>query len=213
MTRKFLITLLCISFLSLGAVADDFKIINIDKEGIRIGETIRHKGDLFNDNEPIHWSSRVKSFKAKNLATSKLKVFSENQNGQNESKSPEKYYTNLVGLSGRNPFTLDDLGEWLNDTFVLESQIVIPTEERIDDEHYFILILSNGDEETACRLPVTPGRLIIDASLFEGLETDTVQVSVDYINVAKNGAYRLTDSMMIILWDESKEVSRQHQEE
>ena len=193
--------------------ADDYKITHLDSEGIKIGDKLRHVGDRFNDRETIHWTKKVKSFRAKNLATSKLKLFSESPKSDKHSSSPQDYYTNLVGLSGRSPFDLAELGEWLTDTFVLESQIIVPTEEIIDDEHYFVLILSDGEGETACRLPVTPGRLVIDASIFEGVETDIVKVSVDYVNVAKKGAYRLTDSMQIILWNESKEVTPERQEE
>lgn len=213
MIKTLSISLLTIILTSLAALGDEYKITHIDKEGIRIGKTFRYEGDCFDDKEPIHWTSKVRSFRAKNLATSKLKRFSADQKGSTNSKSPGEYYTKLTGLTSRDPFTLKKLGEWLNDTFVLESTICIPTEERVDSDHYFVLIQTCVDGDKVYRLPITPGQLRIDRSIFSPEETDQITVAVEYVNLTKNTSLRLTDKMNIIFWDEPQKLTPTRQEE
>lgn len=95
--RKFLFTLFLL--FSVSAWAEDFKILFLNTENIKIGAKFKKAGDVFSDGEKIHWKDERQAMKVVSLVSKKQYIFVSEAFKQQKTKSVKDYLVKNNRLS------------------------------------------------------------------------------------------------------------------
>ena len=173
--RKILFIILLLASLSL--YAEDFKILYLNTESVKIGSTVRKIGDTFKDNEVIHWKKdKRQAMKVLSLDTKKQYVMVSEDFKQRKMKSVKDYLEKNNRLSTRGLGSLSTVSSQIGDKiYWLESASVSIDYEPYQEEYFF---LKNEGREVA--LAVVDGQLVFDRSIWCGAEPHQIEIDLYY---------------------------------
>lgn len=198
--KKTMRLILSALLIPLFAYADNYKILWINSPTIKIGDKVCKEGDIFSDNNVIHWSSSAQAFDAQNIDTKSIRTFAASDFKKLGSKSVKNYFFRKGQLSSRGEMCLDSLRKYLSDEFYLHDIISVETKERMDDQHYFLVSYHVNGEIVQKRLNGDNGRFTINRSFFpENTPMPEFTLTVLYVNKESGKEDLLTNSMKIIL--------------
>lgn len=195
--EKSSLIIVSVFLLTLSMLADNYKIIYVNTETIKIGNKVCKKGDIFSDKDTIYWTIDSQAFKARNMTTKSFFVFS--------AKSSKNRITPLVTtvpLRGRGEMSLDELGRYLSDEFFLLDSIRFETPVGIttDSHHYFLMLYNYNGNIVQKKLKEKDGVLAIPRSMFPKKTSDLeFTLTILYVNKKMNEDYLLTESMKVVL--------------
>ena len=131
MKKAFLV--LSALLLSTTLLADNYKILQMNAQSVKIGNKQYKTGDVFPDSEPISWASDKQAIKAMNLNTKQIKLFAAKVFKNIEAKSIKDYFLKNSHLSTRGGIvSFSDLREELSDTIYLYDTMQIESPVKID---------------------------------------------------------------------------------
>ncbi len=148
--------------ISASLYAEDFKILFLNTESIKIGSTTYTVGDVFSDTEKIHWKNGKQAMKVLSLETNKQYVLVSEDFKQRKLKSAKDYLVknNRLSTRGIGSFSsvaasLGDRCYWLDPTF-------ISVDYEPDDGEFFYL----KSEESVVPLMYSDGQLVLDSRIW-----------------------------------------------
>ena len=117
----FIAALLIIPF----AKADKYKILTLNTSSIKIGGKYKVQGDEFKDKQIIEWSDENQAFKAMNLKTKQITLFTAKELKAYDSETIKKFiYVKTVALSKRGGIDSSFSGTfYLMDSLIIKSPI------------------------------------------------------------------------------------------
>lgn len=152
------ILLFALLIVSVSLRAEDFKILFINTESIKIGKNTCVAGDVFSDGDKIFWKGGKQAMKVISLETKKQYVLVSEDFKQRKLKSAKDFIVKNNRLSTRGIGNLTSVaaqfGEkvyWFNPTFITIDY------EPEDGEYFFIKI---GEEEI--KLEMDGQQLVLD---------------------------------------------------
>ena len=173
--------------------AEDFKILFLNTENIKIGKTVRTVGDTFSDGEIIFWKDGKQAMKVISLESKKQYVLVSEDFKQKKVKSTKDFIVKNNRLSTRGIGNLatvaGQVGEkvyWLNPTLITIDY------EPDDDEYFFLKV---RDEEI--RLEMVNQQLVLDEHIWE--ENNPSPAEVDLYFHYKDGDNELVSSGILII--------------
>lgn len=190
--RKILFLILLLDSLSL--YAEDFKILYLNTESVKIGRTVRKIGDTFKDNEVIHWKKdKRQAMKVLSLDTKKHYVMVSEDFKQRKMKSAKDYLEKNNRLSTRGLGSLSTVSSQIGDKiYWLESASVSIDYEPYPEEYF--LLKCEGREVA---LTIVDGQLVFDRSIWCGDEPH--QLEADLYYHYKEGDNELVSSGILIV--------------
>lgn len=213
MTRhnNILLFILFVLFFACKAHATEYKILYLNTKTIKIGGKKCRVGDVFDDKQTIVWTTTEQCMRAKNLVSKKQRLFTASESKDSGTKSIFEFLSNLYDMYIKNNHAstrsmetvpIDQLREYLDDTFYLDGEIVVPTDLPTDSESYFRMS-SNELPGKYFQLPSTEGAFTIDGSSIQNLLAhpldSEITITIEYI---KNGeVLPVSDSMLIVPFD------------
>ena len=147
MKKAFLV--LSALLLSTTLLADNYKILQMNAQSVKIGNKQYKTGDVFPDSEPISWASDKQAIKAMNLNTKQIKLFAAKVFKNIEAKSIKDYFLKNSHLSTRGGIvSFSDLREELSDTIYLYDTMQIESPVKIDStSSYLISYVQDGEKK------------------------------------------------------------------
>lgn len=133
--KKILLLIVCL--FSLPMVADTYKLLFVNSNFITIGGKHLKAGDTFEDTEQIAWSSDKQAFKAQNISSKKIKLFTPAQ--MKDSKSVADYYLKANKLSTRGTEDYELLDNILDDSCYLLDSVKLKTWIKTAENDYFFI--------------------------------------------------------------------------
>lgn len=180
--------------------ADDYKILQMNTNTVKIGNTIRHQGETFSDNEQIFWSNDNQAIKAMNMRTKTIRMFAAKSFKSCNALSVKDYYLKNNQLSSRaGLISFSDLEEELPDTIYLYD--VFSVGSPVDVDPLSSYVISYGKEEKKWRtLMSTNDHFFLCRELFENDEgINEFNVSLYYRNKEIDEDYLITDHLVVVL--------------
>ena len=194
--RKYSFLLLLFSYLQV--YADDYRILQLNTNSIRIGNVQCEKGDTFSDEAPIYWSNEQQAIKAMNLKTKLIRVFACKAFTDVKAKGIKDYYIKSNHLSTRGGVvTFSDLVEELSDTiYILRSY---PVESPVKIDSLSSYIISYGEGKRAWRNLMTTDKVFyLNRELFDGSCQEAITLSL-YFRRKGFDDYLITDSLNVVV--------------
>lgn len=200
--KKIIPVLLVLCFI-MSVYADNYKILQMNTQTIKIGNRVCKKGDVFSDDSTIVWTKEKQAFKAQNIETKKIVLFTEPDFKAKNSMTIKDYYLKTNHLSTRDAsLTLSELSELLDDTFYLLDTIRIESPIPLDSTRSYHVRYMQNEEVVESVLPSNNDRFMFVRSLFESCDSaanEEINVSVFFRSKSVDEDYVLTDSMKIVL--------------
>lgn len=193
MRRKIFI-LLFVNIVS-SVLADNYKILRMNTEKVKIGNRIYKEGDVFSckGKPKIYWTKDNQAIKVKNLNTKEIWLFTKPR-----PKSIWDYFVRLNPLSTREIVTLKDLGKELsNNTFILMDSIYIESPIPMNETCYYYVVYKKNDKAIKKMLSTKDDYFIIDRTTISENDTDDIELSVFFRREGIDDDYQLTESMKI----------------
>ncbi len=134
--------------LSMTLIADNYKILQMNTQSVKIGNKQYKTGDIFPDSDPISWANDKQAIRTMNLNTKQIKLFAAKVFKDIEAKSIKDYFLKNSHLSTRGGVvTFSDLTEELSDTIYLYESVQIESPVKIDSiSSYLISYELNGEK-------------------------------------------------------------------
>ena len=147
MKKAFLV--LSALLLSTTLLADNYKILQMNAQSVKIGNKQYKTGDVFPDSEPISWASDKQAIKAMNLNTKQIKLFAAKVFKDIEAQSIKDYFLKNSHLSTRGGIaSFSDLREELSDTIYLYDTMQIESPVKLDSlSSYLISYVQDGEKK------------------------------------------------------------------
>lgn len=203
-----IVIFLVFSFFTGQAWATKYKILYLSTSKIRIGGVDRKVGDVFDDKSKIDWQSNDQCIRAKNLESKKQRLFTASELKESDSNSLFDFLlklynmyvkTNHTSTRGMETVPVSELAEYLDDTFYLDEDIVVPTDLPTDSTHYFRMS-TDCEPGTYVVLISSEGSFTIDETSINGLIShpleDEITVTIEYVNDGE--VFPITNSMLIV---------------
>lgn len=200
--------LLVFSLFTCQVYATKYKILFLSTAKIHIGGVDCKVGDIFDDRSHIDWTSSDQCMRAKNMESKKQRLFTASEIKESNSNNLFDFLQNLYNMYVKNNHTstrgietvpMDELKDYLDDTFYLYEDIVVPTELPTDSTHYFRMS-TDSVPETYVVLTSNEGAFTIDEtsinSLIAHTLVDEISVTIEYVNDGE--VLPITNSMLII---------------
>ncbi len=200
MKTKVFSTLFLLFCVCLQIHADDYKILQMNTNSVKIGNTVRHQGETFSDNDQIFWSNDNQAIKAMNLRTKQTRMFAAKSFKSSNARSVKDYYLKSNRLSTRAAMpTFSDLEEELSDTIYLYDDVSIESPVTLDPLSSFVI--SYGKEVKKWRtLMSTDDHFFLCRELFENEdEIDVFNVSLYFRNKNVDEDFLVTDQLVVVL--------------
>ncbi len=197
--RKFSFLLLLFSYLQV--YADDYRILQLNTNSIRIGNVQCKQGDTFPDDAQICWSHEQQAIKAMNLKTKRIRVFACKAFTDVKAKDIKDYYIKSNHLSTRvGVNTYSDLAEELSDTVYVLDNCPIESPVKIDSLSSYLI--SYGDKEKIWRNLMTTDKVFyLNRELFEDSCQESISLSL-YFRRKGLDDYLITDSLIVVVLPE-----------
>jgi len=135
--------------LSMYLLADNYKILQMNAQSVKIGNKQYKTGDVFPDSDPISWANDKQAIKAMNLNTKQIKLFAAKVFKDIEAQSIKDYFLKNSHLSTRGGIaSFSDLREELSDTIYLYDTMQIESPVKIDSlSSYLISYVQDGEKK------------------------------------------------------------------
>ena len=187
------IVLLALLLLSVSLRAEDFKILFINTESIKIGKTTRVAGDVFSDAEKIYWKDGKQAMKVLSLDTKKQYVLVSEDFRQRKLKSAKDFIVKNNRLSTRGIGNLSSVAALLGDRIYWLNPTLITIEYEPEEDEFFFL--KADDEEI--KLEMDGPQLILDDRIWG--ESAPIQIETDLYFHYKDGENELVDPGVLII--------------
>jgi hypothetical protein len=187
------IVLLALLLLSVSLRAEDFKILFINTESIKIGKTTRVAGDVFSDAEKIYWKDGKQAMKVLSLDTKKQYVLVSEDFRQRKLKSAKDFIVKNNRLSTRGIGNLSSVAALLGDRIYWLNPTLITIEYEPEEGEFFFL--KAKDEEI--KLDMDGQQLILDERIW-GASVPS-QIETDLYFHYKDGENELVDPGVLII--------------
>lgn len=187
------IVLLALLLLSVSLRAEDFKILFINTESIKIGKTTRVAGDVFSDAEKIYWKDGKQAMKVLSLDTKKQYVLVSEDFRQRKLKSAKDFIVKNNRLSTRGIGNLSSVAALLGDRIYWLNPTLITIEYEPEEGEFFFL--KAKDEEI--KLEMDGQQLILDERIWG--ESVPSQIETDLYFHYKDGENELVDPGVLII--------------
>ena len=189
--RRFLLLSLLLASFSLRA--EDFKILFLNAENIKIGNTIRKVGDSFSDGDKIFWKDGKQAMKVISLETKKQYVLVSEDFKQKKIKSAKDFIIKSNRMSTRGIGNLSSVANQVGEKIYWIDPVVIDVSFESEEGEYFFFEI-----ESQMRILVyRKGQLIIDSSIWG--ESTPHQVSADLFFHFADGKDELVKSEIEIV--------------
>lgn len=135
--------------LSMYLLADNYKILQMNAQSVKIGNKQYKTGDVFPDSDPISWANDKQAIKAMNLNTKQIKLFAAKVFKDIEAQSIKDYFLKNSHLSTRGGIaSFSDLREELSDTIYLYDTMQIESPVKLDSlSSYLISYVQDGEKK------------------------------------------------------------------
>lgn len=187
------IVLLALLLVSVSLRAEDFKILFINTESIKIGKTTRVAGDVFSDAEKIFWKDGKQAMKVMSLDTKKQYVLVSEDFRQRKLKSAKDFIVKNNRLSTRGIGNLSSVAALLGDRIYWLNPTLITIEYEPEEDEFFFL--KANDEEIKLEMDGT--QLIFDGRIWG--ESVPIQIETDLYFHYKDGENELVDPGVLII--------------
>lgn len=187
------IVLLALLLLSVSLRAEDFKILFINTESIKIGKTTRVAGDVFSDAEKIYWKDGKQAMKVLSLDTKKQYVMVSEDFRQRKLKSAKDFIVKNNRLSTRGIGNLSSVAALLGDRIYWLNPTLITIDYEPEEGEFFFL--KAKDEEI--KLEMDGPQLIFDERIWG--ESVPSQIETDLYFHYKDGENELVDPGVLII--------------
>jgi hypothetical protein len=130
-------------------LADNYKILQMNAQSVKIGNKQYKTGDVFPDSDPISWANDKQAIKAMNLNTKQIKLFAAKVFKDIEAQSIKDYFLKNSHLSTRGGIaSFSDLREELSDTIYLYDTMQIESPVKLDSlSSYLISYVQDGEKK------------------------------------------------------------------
>lgn len=170
--RKLLVILALIA--SVTTRAEDFKILFLNTESIKIGKTVRKVGDTFNDGEKIFWKDGKQAMKVISLDTKKQYVLVSEDFKQRKLKSAKDFIVKSNRLSTRGIGSLSAVQAQVGDKIYWVDPILIAIDYEPEEGEYFFLKY----DDQVFPLKITDGQLVFDAKIWGDTEIRPIETDL-----------------------------------
>ena len=140
--------------------AEEFRILYLNTENIKIGKTVYNVGDTFNDNEKIYWKDGKQAMKVISLDTKKQYVLVSEDFKKRKMKSARDFIVKNNRLSTRGQGNLSTVRRQIGDHIYLLDSILIPIDYEVEEGEYFYLKYKDKQQP----LTMVDGQLLFDFS-------------------------------------------------
>ena len=185
--------------------ADQYRILQMNTMSIKIGQRVCKIGDTFSDDDIIYWSVDKQAFKAQNLNSKVIRLFSEPAFRSKDSKTIKDYYLKTNHLSTRGGvISFKDLAWELEDTLFLYDTLHIPSPKIIDStSHYYVAYYLEG-QLVHSQLGGYDYDILVSRNALSNVEEgNTIIMSLFYSNKKWTKDILVTDSMKVLLLPEA----------
>lgn len=199
--RKFIPVLLAWGLVA-SMLADNYKILQMNTPSVNIGSKICKKGDVFSSDDSIVWSQEEQAFKAQNLQTKEICLFSEPAFKVKGSKTISEYYLKTNHLSVRaTGLSLSELSEYLEKhTFYMLDTIRIESPVPLDSTRNYYIQYDSCEKEEKHNLQSEGNSFIILRSQLLSCDSSKERiVSVYFTCKGIEEDYLITDAMKIVV--------------
>ena len=192
------IVLLLCAYLQLHA--DDYKILQMNTNSVKIGTVLRHQGDTFSENDQIFWSDEKQAIKAMNTRTKEIRIFAAKDFKNKKVRSVKDYYIKINHMSSRGGIiSFTNLAEELSDTLYLYDTIPIESPVKLDSLSSFVISYGEGEKKWGT-LMSTDEYFYLCRELFESKEEiEEFKVSLYFRNKMLEEDYLITDELIVVL--------------
>ena len=170
--RRFI--LLLSLFASFSLYAEDFKILFVNSESIKIGKTVRKVGDTFSDTEKIYWKDGKQAMKVISLESQKQYVLVSEDYKKKKMKTAKDFIFKNHRLSTRGICRLSDVGEQVGDLIYWFDPTLITIDYEPEEGEYFFLRLDGTD----LPLEMTEGQLVFDSKFWGDAEIRPIEPDI-----------------------------------
>ena len=198
--KKF-ISLVLLFVFAIPMHADNYKILWMNTNNIKIGTKVCTENSVFSDRSTIIWTKQGQAFEAQNLRTKEIDLFAEPAFKIQKSKSILEYYirTNHMSTRSTHP-TAKELKVNLSDTFYMTNEICVNCSFPTDSCRYFFVRYEKDGKLIERMLYNKNDCFVIPRSLFTSDDTENnkeIKLCVYYRDVQADEELLLTDSMVI----------------
>ena len=138
--RKLLLLILFAFCASISMFAQDFKILFLNTETIRVGEKNLAVGDCFYKSETIHWSDAKQAMEVLSLQDNNQYVFASPDFKKRKMKSAQDFLVKSNRLSTRGSGSISSVARKLSDTIYAIDTTMIPVDYIPDESEYFYVM-------------------------------------------------------------------------
>lgn len=207
---KKLLSILSIATTLFSLYAENYLILKINTSSVVIGNKTMHAGDIFKDNDVIHWQNDKQAIKAQNLNSKEIRLFVAQQFKNNNSRSIKDYYVKTNRMSTRGRLSFSDFEEDLCDTtFFLMDTIAIVSPIIFNSTQHCYINYYNSDEN--CNLIERELKTSGDTIFITRKDLPTadssmvVVVGLRFMDEIRQISWQMTDNMTIHFIPESLE--------
>lgn len=170
--RRFILILTL--FASVSLYAEDFKILFVNSDSIKIGKTVRKAGDTFSDTEKIYWKDGKQAMKVVSLESKKQYVLVSEDFKKKKMKTAKDFIFKNHRLSTRGIGRLSDVGEQVGDLIYWFDPTLITIDYELEEGDYFFLRVDEKD------LPIemVDSQLVFDSRIWGGKEPQQIEVDL-----------------------------------
>ena len=189
--RRFILILTL--FASVSLYAEDFKILFVNSESIKIGKTVRKAGDTFSDTEKIYWKDGKQAMKVISLDSKKQYVLVSEVFKKKKLKTAKDYIFKNHRLSTRGIGRLSDVGEQVGDLIYWFDPTLITIDYELEEGDYFFLRVDDND------LPIdfVDGQLVFDSRIWG--DSEPRQIEADLLFHFNTGENELINPRILIV--------------
>lgn len=189
--RRFILILTL--FASVSLYAEDFKILFVNSESIKIGKTVRKAGDTFSDTEKIYWKDGKQAMKVISIESKKQYVLVSEDFKKKKMKTAKDYIFKNHRLSTRGIGRLSDVGEQVGDLIYWFDPTLITIDYELEEGDYFFLRVDEKD----LPIDIVDGQLVFDSRIWG--DTEPRQIEADLLIHYNTGENELVDPGILIV--------------
>ena len=170
--RRFILILTL--FASVSVHAEDFRILFVNSESIKIGKTIRKAGDTFSDTERIYWKDEKQAMKVISIETKKQYVLVSEEFKKKKMKSVKDFIFKNHRLSTRGIGRLSDVGAQVGDIVYWLDTTLISIDFEPEEGEYFFLRINEKD----LPIEIMESQLVFDSKIWGEMEPSQLEADL-----------------------------------
>ena len=163
MRRFLLLFAIC---LSVSATAQDFKILFVNTETIRIGGKDLSAGDVFSQSETIQWADAKQAMKVLSLSDKKQFILAATDFKENKMNSAKDYLVKSNRLSTRGRGSLSSVKRQIGESLYVIDTTCVSINYTPDESEFFFLICKGNRHE----LEFKDGKLLFTPDIWDGVQ-------------------------------------------